>query len=94
MTRRSDLSESDEALGVPTFSVLIGRVSTEDHDRILETLQALRAQREPCPYEVIIVDRRDDEVTARIEAAFPEARLERCEAAATLPEMRRRPCRR
>ena len=39
------------------FSVLIGRVSTEDSRRIVETLDALRAQERSLPYEVIIADR-------------------------------------
>jgi hypothetical protein len=74
----------------PRFSILIGRVSTEDHERVIETLDALRAQGEANSYEVIIVDRRDDLVTARILADYPEATLERCDAGATLPAMRAR----
>jgi hypothetical protein len=45
---------------LPTFSVLIGRASTEDSARILETLDALRAQQEAPAHEVVIVDRLDD----------------------------------
>ncbi len=72
----------------PEFSILIGRVSTEDHRRVLEALDALRAQDVPIPYEVVIVDRRDDEVTAEIRENYPEVRLSVCPRTATLPEMR------
>ncbi len=74
----------------PEFSILIGRVSTEDSDRILETLDALRAQRDGAPYEVVVEDRLADAVTQRILAHYPEARLERCDRSTTLPAMRAR----
>src|SRR5262245_28363601 len=72
----------------PVFSVLIGRVSTEDRERIFETLDALRAQEGSPPYEVIIADRRLDEVTELIYAQHPEARILRCSAGTSLPELR------
>jgi Glycosyl transferase family 2 len=73
---------------LPTFSVLIGRASTEDSARILETLDALRAQQEAPAYEVVIVDRLDDTITGRIRADYPEVQLFLCPAATSLPEMR------
>lgn len=72
----------------PLFSVLIGRVSTEDGDRILETLDALRNQDSPLTHEIIVVDRLDDHVSALIRARHPEVRLQSCKGNATLPEMR------
>ncbi len=70
------------------FSILIGRVSTEDSDRILETLTVLRKQKGENSYQVVIVDRLHDAITNRIEGDFPEARLIRCTIDATLPAMR------
>ena len=72
----------------PVFSVLIGRVSTEDSRRIVETLDALRAQERSLPYEVIIADRRLDEVTELICAKYPEVSIFRCSAGTSLPELR------
>lgn len=72
----------------PTFSVLIGMVSTEDADRILQTLDSLRQQRGGHSYEVIIGDRRDDKVGRLIEQSYPEAKLFRCPASTALPELR------
>ena len=54
------------------FSILIGRVSTEDDTRILETLSALRQQTGPHSYEVIIGDRICDAVSEQIDRDFPE----------------------
>ncbi len=71
-----------------TFSILIGLVSTEDRDRILETLEVLRSQDSSPSYEVILVDRRQDAVSDRIRAAYPEVRLIPCAAGTSLPEMR------
>src|SRR5262249_7664678 len=45
------------------FSILIGRVSTEDSDRVLELLDALRQQEGSPAYEVIVADRRLDRIT-------------------------------
>ena len=47
----------------PLFSILIGRVSTEDGERIIETLESLRNQDAPLTREVIVVDRLDDAVS-------------------------------
>jgi hypothetical protein len=70
------------------FSILIGRVSTEDSGRIVETLDALRVQEGSPPYEVIIADRRLDAVTELICAKYPEVRVLRCSAGTSLPELR------
>ena len=72
----------------PTFSILIGLVSTEDSDRILETLASLRAQDGAPRHEVILADRRQDAVSARIRAEHPEAVLIPCPPGTPLPEMR------
>jgi hypothetical protein len=73
---------------LPTFSILIGRVSTEDGDRILETLDALRHQDCELTREVVVVDRLDDAISAAIRTRFPEVVLQLCPSRATLPEMR------
>lgn len=72
------------------FSILIGRVSTEDSGRILETLDALRAQEGSSAYEVIIADRRLDAVSELIRAKYPEATVLPCSVETSLPELRTR----
>lgn len=82
-------SHCSEATAVRnTFSILIGRVSSEDTDRILETLAMLRAQERAPPYEVVIVDRRNDRVSDVIRSHHPEVRLILCPPETSLPEMR------
>lgn len=71
-----------------TFSVLIGLVSTEDRDRILETLDSLRRQEGDHACEVILADRRDDAVSEIIKERYPEARLIACPAGMSLTELR------
>jgi len=71
-----------------TFSILMGRVSTEDSARILETLNALRAQEGALAYEIIIADRLHDSITERIRADYPEAQILPCAPETPLPEMR------
>ena len=70
------------------FSILIGLVSTEDRARVLETLDALRGQRAAPPYEVVIADRRHDDISERIRADYPEVRLIPCTPGTSLPELR------
>jgi hypothetical protein len=82
-SQRGDVTDSS-----CLFSILIGRVSTEDSDRILELLEALRAQEEAPSYEVIVGDRRQDWVSERIRAKFPETQLFSCPADMSLPELR------
>ncbi len=70
------------------FSILIGRVSTEDHDRVLEALAALRRQAGGHSYQVVLADRLNDAVTDLIVTDYPEVDLVACDAKATLPAMR------
>lgn len=70
------------------LSILIGRVSTEDGDRVLETLESLRNQDTDLTREVVIIDRLDDRISAEIRTRFPEVRLLACERGASLPKMR------
>ena len=72
------------------FSILIGRVSTEDSDRVLELLDALRQQDGSPDYEVIVADRRLDRITELIRDNYPEVRLLLCAAGTPLPELRTR----
>ena len=75
---------------MPEFSILIGRVSTEDHDRILESLDSLANQIDPPSFEVVIADRRNDEVSDIIKAKYAWVNLLPCDETITLPEMRAR----
>lgn len=70
------------------FSILIGLVSTEDDNRILEALECLRKQEGNCTYEVIIADRRGDQVSQRISTDYPEVCLITCAPDTSLPELR------
>jgi hypothetical protein len=72
------------------FSILIGRVSTEDSGRVLELLDALRQQDGSPAYEVIVADRRLDRITDLIRDNYPEVRLLSCAAGTPLPELRAR----
>ncbi len=71
------------------FSVLIGRVSTEDSFRVVEILLALRRQERSPTHEILIVDRLQDAVTDVIRRDHPEVALYPCAANTTLPAMRR-----
>ncbi|GMQ88734.1 MAG: hypothetical protein BMS9Abin09_0168 [Gammaproteobacteria bacterium] len=71
----------------PDFSILIGVVSTEDSDRILETLESLRKQEGSCSYEVILADRRNDDIGRRLDDC-PEVTRLVCNAGMSLPELR------
>jgi hypothetical protein len=70
-----------------TFSVLIGRASTEDCRRIFECLQALREQEGVKAHEVIIADRRNDNISVEIAREYPEVKLISCEEDTTLPQL-------
>jgi hypothetical protein len=76
------------AAPTPRVSVLIGLVSTEDRDRILETLDSLAQGQGEHRCEVVLVDRRQDQVSAEIARRFPDAQVIPCPAGTTLPEMR------
>jgi len=72
----------------PEFSILIGLVSTEDSDRILEAIESLRKQEGSHTYEVIIADRRHDEISRRLDADYPEVQRIACPPQMSLPELR------
>lgn len=72
----------------PRFSVLIARVGTEDHERILETLDALRRQDCDFAYEVIVADRLGDAVTRRIAIEHPGVILLAGRPGDTIPQLR------
>ena len=72
----------------PEFSILIGLVSTEDSDRILETLESLRNQTDSHNYEVIIADRRHDDISSRLDTDYPEVQRIPCPPRMSLPELR------
>ena len=70
------------------IAVVLGRVSTEDTDRVIETIEALdpAVSGERC--EIVIADRLQDELSARIRRDFPQVRLIDCPPNMTLTEMR------
>ncbi len=70
------------------ISVLLGRVSTEDDDRVLETIASFVMGDVDCPYEIIIADRIQDHVSATIARRYPAVKLIPCPATMSLPEMR------
>lgn len=74
-------------LAGPRLSVLIGRASTIEPERILEVLRALRIQDTADDYEVIVVDRRQDEISSRVAREFPEVRTLPCYPGLPLPAM-------
>jgi hypothetical protein len=84
----TDSRGADSADPLCLFSILIGKVSTEDSARILEVLEAIRTQENAPNYEIIIADRRQDWVSQRIRSKFPEAQLFSCPAETSLPELR------
>lgn len=71
-----------------SVSVLIGLVSTEDRERILETLASLDERQGDVACEVILADRRQDDVSRRIADLYPSVRIIPCPSPTTLPEMR------
>lgn len=74
--------------GSPEFSILIGLVSTEDSDRILEALDSLRKQEGSHAYEVIIADRRHDDISSRLDDDYPEVLRIPAPPQMSLPELR------
>lgn len=71
-----------------TFSIVIGLVSTEDRERILETLEALRNQCGGHNFEAVLADRRNDEISEAIRRDYPEVRLIECPPKTSLSELR------
>jgi|tagenome__1003787_1003787.scaffolds.fasta_scaffold20979677_3 hypothetical protein len=70
------------------ISVVLGRVSTEDTDRVIETIEALDPSVSGEECEIVIADRLQDEFTRRIRRDFPHVRLIDCPPEMSLPEMR------
>lgn len=70
------------------ISVLIGRVSTEDGDRVLQTLTSLHDNQGTTACEVIIVDRLQDAVSSEITLRYPLVTILQCPTHTPLPEMR------
>jgi hypothetical protein len=72
----------------PRIAVVLGRVSTEDIDRVIETIEALdpAVSGEQC--EIVIADRLQDRLTDRIRRGYPRVKLIDCPAKMALPEMR------
>ena len=70
------------------IAVVLGRVSTEDTDRVVETIEALdpAVSGEAC--EIVIADRLQDDLTTRIRRNYPRVRIIDCPAGMTLTEMR------
>ncbi|MDP3174717.1 MAG: glycosyltransferase [Phenylobacterium sp.] len=70
------------------LSVVIGRVSTEDGDRILETLASLDEQQGERICEVVLADRLGGAVSAEIARRYPHVKIIPCDPGMALPEMR------
>src|SRR6476620_4073492 len=69
-------------------SVLVGRVSKREGARILDLLSAMRRQNPAIRHEIIVADRLNNEVSARIAANFPEVTLIPCTGETALPGLR------
>jgi hypothetical protein len=71
-----------------SIAVVLGRVSTEDTDRVIETIEALDpvVSGERC--EIVIADRLQDKLTDVIRRVYPHVRLIDCPPGMTLTEMR------
>ena len=67
------------------ISVVFGRVSTEDGDRVLETIAALAGDPR---VEIVIADRLQDELSDAIARSYPKIIMIACPSSASLPEMR------
>lgn len=70
------------------ISVILGRVSTEDGERVLETIAALEPERLAMGCEIVIADRIQDKVSDRIKTSYPHVRLIPCPSDMSLPKMR------
>lgn len=70
------------------IAVLIGLVSTEDGDRVLQTLEALSARQGDVCCEVILADRRQDHISREITRRYPQVQTIPCPYDITLPAMR------
>lgn len=72
----------------PEFSILIGRVSSEDERRILETLQALCDQEGSHAWEVLVADRINDGVSEELTERYSEVTRIPAPPGTSLPELR------
>lgn len=70
------------------IAVILGRVSTEDSERVLETIAALDPAVSGAECEIVIADRLQDEITKRIHRDYPHVKLIDCPPEMSLPEMR------
>jgi hypothetical protein len=70
------------------IAVVLGRVSTEDTDRVIETIEALdpKVSGERC--EIVVADRLQDDLTDRIRRDYPDVKVIDCSPDMTLTEMR------
>jgi hypothetical protein len=82
-----DAAQTDDSSPI-VCSVLVGRVSAREGARIFELLSAMRRQRPAVRHEIIVADRLNNEVSARIAADFPEVTLIPCANETTLPALR------
>lgn len=73
---------------VPPIAVVIGLVSTEDRDRVLQTLASLHERQGDVECEVVLADRRQDEISRQIRKDYPQVRIVDVPLFTTLPEMR------
>ena len=83
----SDVKPSIGAGAPCLFSILIGRVSTEDEGRILETLDAIASQQASFAFEIIIADRRNGEISQTLLQRFPNIHLLTCNVGTPLPKL-------
>jgi hypothetical protein len=72
----------------PRIAVVLGRVSTEDADRVIETIEALDPEVSGEQCEIVIADRLQDDLTRRIRRDYPHVRLIDCPTEMSLPQMR------
>lgn len=70
------------------YSVIIGKVSTQDKQRLLDSLTAIQQQRGDFSYEIIVAERHSDDISQKIQQLFPEVKLLTCNPGTTLPELR------
>lgn len=71
-----------------SLAVVLGRVSTEDTDRVIETIEALDPAVSGVRCEIVIADRLHDFLTDRIRRDYTHVCLVDCPSEMTLPEMR------
>lgn len=70
------------------FSIVVGRVSTEDQDRVLQLVQSLFNQTGSPVFEVIIVDRLHDKISETLKTLDPRVIWIGCPSVQALPAMR------